>query len=77
MIDSVMNRLSVKKGSELPQSKLNETLVKKIREDYEFARNEIARLQRHYSAKGLAEYYGVHVRTMEKMLSGESWSHVV
>ena len=77
MIDDPLNRLKVKRGFELPQSKLNESLVKRIREEYEVARKERERLQREYSAKGLAKKYGVHIRTMEKMLSGETWGHVI
>lgn len=76
MIDDPLNRLKVKRGSDLPQSKLNETLVRKIREDYETARAEIKRLQTEYSSKGLAKRYGVHHRTMDKVLSGETWSHI-
>ena len=77
MKDDVLNRLKVRRGFDLPQSKLNEALVKRIRKDYEGARKERERLEREYSAKGLAKKYGVHIRTMEKMLSGETWGHVI
>jgi len=76
MIDDPLNRLKVKRGDALPQSKLNEKLVRQIRRDYAEAREEIKRLQTHYSAKGLAKQYGVHVRTMDKVLTGETWGHV-
>lgn len=76
MIDDPLNRLKVKRGNDLPQSKLNEKLVKQIRSDYQQAREEILFLQKNYSAKALAKKYGVHVRTMEKMLSGETWGMV-
>lgn len=76
MIDDCMNRLKVKRGFDLPQAKLNEKLVSQIRSDYQQAREEIEFLQSNYSAKALAKKYGLHVRTIEKMLSGETWSHV-
>ena len=76
MIDDPLNRLKVKRGMDLPQSKLNEKLVKKIRQDYREAREEIKRLQTKYSSKGLAKEYGVHVRTMDKVLTYETWRHV-
>lgn len=76
MIDDPLNRLKVKRGSDLPQSKLNEKLVKKIREEYAEGKLEIQKLQNQFSAKGMARKYGVHVRTIEKVLSGTSWSHV-
>lgn len=76
MIDDPLNRLKVKRGIELPQSKLNEKLVKKIREEYAQAQAEIKRLRSQYSSKALAKEYGVHVRTMDKVLTYETWSHV-
>ena len=76
MIDDPLNRLSVKRGQDLPQSKLTEEKVIKARKDYDRARLLIKRLQSRYSAKGIADHYGVHVRTMEKALSGETWSHL-
>ena len=72
MIDDPLNRLQVKRGDALPQSKLNEKLVIQIRARYERARI-IAEAN---TAKALAKEYGVHLRTMEKMLAGETWGHV-
>ena len=76
MKDDPLNRLKVKRGEDLPQSKMTEDQVIKARKDYEKARLLIKRIQRKYTAKGLASRYGVHYRTMEKILSGESWSHL-
>lgn len=76
MIDDPLNRLNVKRGNELPQSKLDEEKVAKARRDYDRARMLIQRIQSRYSIKGIANHYGVHVRTMEKALSGETWSHL-
>lgn len=76
MIDDPLNRLSVKRGEDLPQSKMTESDVIKARHDYERARLLIAKIQNKYSQKGLARKYNVHPRTMEKLLSGETWSHI-
>jgi hypothetical protein len=76
MIDDVMNRLKVKRGEALPQSKLTEETVKEARKLHEESRQAISDLNDMFSAKGLAERYGVHVRTMEKALSGITWSHI-
>jgi len=73
MVDNPLNRISVKRGDELSHSKLNSKLVKKLREDRALAIKTAAR----YTAKNLAREYGVHVRTMEKALSGETWGNVV
>ena len=72
MIDDVQNMLKVKRGNDLPQSKLNEKLVTQIRQRHKRAR-EIAAAN---TAKALAKEYGVHHRTIEKVLSGESWRYV-
>lgn len=76
MIDDPLNRNKVKRGSDLPQAKLDECKVVKARRDYERARMLIHRIQSRYSIKGLANAYGVSARTMEKALSGETWSHL-
>lgn len=76
MIDCPLNRNKVLRGESLPQSKLDEAKVIKARRDYERARLIIQRIQARYSIQGMANKYGVHVRTMEKALSGETWSHL-
>lgn len=76
MIDDPLNSIKVKRGDELPHSKLNEKLVRQIRSEYQQAREEILFLQKNYSAKALAKKYGVHHCTMEKMLCGITWGHV-
>lgn len=65
-----------KRGSELPHSKLDESKVAKIRRDYYRARKLRALLEKKYSAEGLAKQHGVHPRTIEKILSWETWVHV-
>lgn len=76
MIDNPLNRLDVRRGSELPQARLDDEKVRKARRDYERARALIRRLQAQYSVQGLADKYGVHRATMEKALSGVTWSHL-
>lgn len=76
MIDDPLNRTKVKRGSDLPQSRLCDESVTKARRDYERAHRLIRKIQARYSVKGLARRHGVSHRTMEKALSGETWSHL-
>lgn len=69
--------LKFKRGDELPQSKMNEESVREARKIYEESREAIKKLNDEFSANGLAKRYGVHVRTMERILRYETWSHVV
>ena len=64
------------RGSSLPQAKLDESKVAKIRRDHCRARKLRTSLEKKYSAEGLAKQYGVHPRTIEKILSWETWVHV-
>jgi len=75
MIDDPLNRLKVKRGEALPQSKLSEDDVRRIRkavERRELLRKEASAL----TNKRLAEQLGVHQRTVEKVIQGYSWCHV-
>lgn len=75
MIDDVMNRTKVKRGEELPQSKLTNLDVLLIRQ----AAEERARLRREASQLSncsLARKFGVHTRTIEKVLSCDTWACV-
>lgn len=75
MIDDSMNRIKVKRGMDLPQSRLTDEDVRLIRalvEERERHREEAAKLT---NAK-LAEKFGVHVRTIDKVTAGENWGHV-
>lgn len=65
-----------KRGVDLPQSKLLPLEVVAIREAAvrrEAMRREITEA---LSNAALAAKYGVHVRTIEKVLSYEGWRHV-
>jgi len=63
-------------GSKLPQSKLTECDVKMIRRIHEEKQAEIKKLNESCSAKALAEKFGVHCRTIEKVLNYSTWRHV-
>ena len=76
MIDDPLNRLKVKRGSELPWAKLTEDDVRFCRELHEQGWRQVRQAYEYCTANALAEKMGVHVRTMEKALSGVSWGHV-
>lgn len=65
-----------KRGLELPWSKLNDTLVKRCREEHAMKERMKRELDEKYSAAALAAKYGVSVSAMEKVLSYQSWRHV-
>lgn len=64
------------RGDELPQSKLTPELVAEIRS----ARRQRDALRQHIrqnlSNEALAKRLGVHVRTVEKAITHETWSHL-
>lgn len=76
MIDDPLKRLKAKRGSDLPWSKLTEVDVENIRRLSELKKRLIDRLNQKYSAKALANRYGVHHRTIEKVIQCNSWTHI-
>ena len=75
MIDDPLNRLKVKRGEDLPHSKLTNDDVLLIRELIEYRdmlRQEASKLT---NAK-IAEKFGVHFRTIDRISAGENWTHV-
>lgn len=75
MIDDTHNRLKVKRGSQLPWAKLDEgdvALIRQLVEERERHRQAASELT---NAK-LAEKFGVHVRTIDRVTTGENWGHV-
>lgn len=76
MIDDPLNKLKVKRGSQLTQSKLDEAKVIKIRKEYAHGKFLIQSLQSQYSIKGMARRYGVAPSTMEKVLACNTWTHI-
>lgn len=75
MIDDPMNKLKVKRGSELPSAKLTEHDVILIRQLIE-ERRKLARKIKELSNKKIAEKFGVHLRTIDRVSNGETWRHV-
>lgn len=75
MKDDPLNRTKVKRGSQLPQSKLTESdieLIRLILQEREIMKNQLKQI----TNKSLAEKFGVHQRTIDKVVVGESWVHV-
>lgn len=66
----------VMRGDDLPQSKLNETLVRRIRAEHAKKEADKAVLDEKYSAAAFAKRYGVSVNTITKVLGYATWRHV-
>lgn len=75
MKDDVLNRTKVKRGSQLPWAKLDEDDVALIREMVAEREQTKAWISQMTNAK-IAEKFGVHVRTIDRVTSGENWGHV-
>jgi hypothetical protein len=75
MIDNPLNRLSVKRGSALPHAKLTEADVEQIRALVTH-RERLIREARTLRNADIAEKMGVHVRTIDKITAGYTWTHV-
>ena len=64
------------RGQDLGQSKLNDDAIESIRS----ASTQREKLRQHIkdtlSNDALAKAHGVHVRTIEKVLSYETWGHI-
>jgi len=70
-----MSILHVKRGSELPWAKLTEEDVSLIRELVRERDALKAQLRELTNAK-IAEKFGVHVRTIDRVTTYEGWRHV-
>ena len=66
----------VARGQELPQSKLLDMDVISIRSARRQRLALLAHIKANLSNEALARQYGVHVRTIEKALSNETWCHL-
>ena len=75
MIDDALHRLKFARGEQLPQSKLNDDDVRLIHEAVEL-RNKLRAEASQLSNKSLAEKFGVHYRTIDRITALESWTHV-
>lgn len=75
MVDDPLNRLRVKRGSALPQAKLNEVDVRQIRELVAH-RDNLRKLAGELTNAKIAEKFGVHQRTIDRITGMEGWTHV-
>lgn len=64
------------RGENCPASKMTEAQVLEARELYARAQFSVQYIQTHYFSQGLADKYGISKSGMEKILRGETWSHV-
>lgn len=75
MIDNPLNRLNVKRGSDLPQAILTDEDVQLIRQA-QAERNRLRAQAAQLSNRALAEKFGVHHRTIDRITSGHGWTHI-
>lgn len=66
----------VKRGMELPQSKLMPLDVAEIRSAARQRDKLRDHIRNNLSNAALARKFGVHERSIEKVLSQEAWSHI-
>lgn len=71
-----MARVNAKRGKELPQTKLLDMDVDSIRSAVRQRERLRAHIARNLSNEALARIHGVHVRTIEKLVQRETWSHI-
>jgi hypothetical protein len=69
-------RSMARRGVALTHSKLTPAEVQEIRQAKENRLDLMAHISETLSNSALAEKYGVHPRTIEKVLSYETWSHI-
>lgn len=75
MKDDPLNRLKVKRGMDLPWSKMTDDDIREIRslvETRERVKHDLKRM----TNAAIAKRYGVHVRTIDRITQGETWGHV-
>lgn len=65
----------VRRGSELPQAKLTEEMVRDIRSAHRQRQNLMKHIKGNLSNKALAEKCGLHLRTIEKVVTRNHWCH--
>lgn len=65
-----------KRGQELPQSKLLDMDVITIRSAHRQRQNLLKYIKENLSNEALCKQYGIHLRTLEKILSRQTWSHL-
>ena len=67
----------MKRGVDLPWSKLNDTLIRRIREEHAKKERLKKLLDEEHSAAAIAKRYGVNVNTITKVLTYATWRHVL
>ena len=75
MNDCCLNRTKVKRGEQLPQSKLTEDDVRLILSLIE-EREKHKRAASLLTNARIAEKFGVHTRSIDRITAGEAWTHV-
>lgn len=73
--DDPLRLIACARGTQLPQAKLNEKLVQQIRETIEL-RTQVRKVLSNYTNEAIAKEYGVHVRTIDKVVQELTWLHV-
>lgn len=69
-------RLIARRGSECPSAKLDEATVAWIKRQHARKQRLVKKLNDLYGVKGIAKRYGLHVRTIERILQHNGWVHV-
>lgn len=69
-------RETARRGMDLPWSKLTPLEVDAIRSAKRQRENLLKHIRENLSNDALARAFGVHRRTVEKVLQGETWGHV-
>lgn len=64
------------RGQELPQTKLLDLDVAAIRSAVRQRENLRRHIKDNLSNEALSRQFGVHVRTIEKLINRETWSHL-
>ena len=70
-----LHRLKFKRGSQLPQAKLNEQDVQLVLQ-LVMHRDDLKKQLKCLTNKAIAEKFGVHYRTIDRITAGESWIYV-
>lgn len=63
-------------GSDLPQSKLNDALVARLRAEHTVKERMKRLLDAEFGAAAQAKRYGVSVNTIHKVITYATWRHV-
>lgn len=73
---NIRARETARRGMELPWSKLTPLEVDAIRSAKRQRENLLKHIRENLSNDALSKAFGVHRRTVEKVLQGETWGHV-